>query len=192
MVGKINLMNLKDRFLKMDFYDFDLSEIKNNKNPIILTFDGSYCELRSIDYKYGHDRDEIEIKELLLIRLFKSIICDFEEKEILIFNYGNKWINDTKKAKQLNRLLKEKRINNNIRAIEVEKEAFIVELLIKSCLKFNSFVDFVFEKSELIITLTDHMDMIIVYNNYDIIEKVTEEVEKINKEKENKIFSLSI
>lgn len=123
-------------------------------------------------------------KEACVMELLKSIFNCIDSNECLIIKENEKWITDRKKAKLLDRILRENDINNRGNCgIYVSKDSPVIPLFVEATLRYYAFVAFVFEKEKFIIAPSDHMDIFIFYEKHDVYSKIKECIEQYNHEK---------
>lgn len=110
----------------------------------------------------------------LFFRIIVDIIhltdCDY----ILLHKYSKKWIVNKKIQRNLNKTLK---VNNikNISNSNIIIDICDVDLLIKfmqSILMYNSFVNFIINNKKIIITVTDHFDIFLFFDNDSITSDI--------------------
>lgn len=76
-----------------------------------------------------------------------------------IVKYEEKWVINPDLNSELAKALDSKRITDHCDGIQCSKDHPVVSSFAKSCFRYNSFVQFVFPRTHLIITPTDHMDI---------------------------------
>lgn len=134
---------------------------------------------------FNKEKQEIyRKKETCVKELLKSIFYCIDSNECLIIKENEKWITNRKKAKLLDRILRENDIGNTENCgIYVSKDSPIIPLFVEATLRYYAFAAFVFEKEKLIIAPSDHMELFIFYEKHDTYSMIKECVEQYNHEK---------
>lgn len=97
--------------------------------------------------------------ETVIMSFFIKGVQLLSEQICYIIKYDKSWVVDKRLCVSLATLLSNKQITDAYSGICVEKESKVIELFAKSCFRYNSFVQFAFPETQLIITPTDHLDI---------------------------------
>lgn len=175
---KIKNDQLKNVIDKICFYDFENSicnrdvihiQLSNEKNDIIYS-----------NIIFEKERKIFEDKKRKIILLVDNIIKEMKDEKCIIIKYNDKWICNKKITKKLYRELKKNNIKiKETKAIMINlyEEKYYLMMFVEACLKYNSFVDFVFLNDEVVFSVTDHMDVFIYTSNDNFIKKIFKCVE---------------
>lgn len=165
---------------QLSFYDFEHFCSINNKD-IKIEFSSHFKNLTYNDLNYGDSREVYNKKEKLICELINSIFKVVKDDYCVITKYNDCWIVNKKKSSKLYRMLK----NSNVKiketvALLVDKNALEIELFIKSVLKYNSFVQFLFSNDKIVMSVTDHMDIFISVCRNDFIQIIKDNINEFN------------
>lgn len=167
-----------DKFF--DFYDFDQFQSTVN-HDVIIEFNKLYDNITYNDLNYGDNREIRLRKESILKSLFFLIVNKCKETSCIIRKYNECWVANNRESKKLQKLLRENNVKNrNTDAILTEKNTKEVDLFISSCLKYNSFVQFLLKEEKMVMTITDHMDLFISFESKDSFVMIKECIQQIN------------
>ena len=177
---KINNTQIQELQEQLIFYDINNLCTKSNKE-LIVKFSKEVDEVTYSDLALSGNIDNYNLKRYLVTNIINSIAKVFSDEMCIIIKYNKNWVVNKKKSKKLYRFLNKNNIKDRFtKAIVIDKNAEIVDMLIESVLKYNSFIQFVFKKSQVSIIPTDHMDIFVKYENDSIIEKIKHEVIQYN------------
>jgi hypothetical protein len=208
MVQKIKSHNIyiskqyyikRTKIMKKIAYN-DLKMVETNLN--FYDFDGFFSEERKILYiefcdkinlvryeengllkKAGLFEEEVNILLTIVEKLFGII-----NEDLCIIRKNNwRWILHKNISLELYSELDNNSIYNRFKGgILVKKNDYLIKMFNESAFKNNSFIQFIFVKSEIIISPTDHMDILIHARN---IENIEDKINKIIMEfGDNKLF----
>lgn len=80
----------------------------------------------------------------------------------MIRNYGTDWIVDKELSLELYEQFNEQGIlNNSKQLLSIKKDDRLISLLLDSIFQYNSFVQFIFKESGVIVSPSDHLDLFI-------------------------------
>lgn len=157
-IESIENFECKKILSNLRFYDFQamnsiigIDLVVRYKCPDLLRFGDitiGNCSLES----YEKVEEQLMTFFVKLVRAIPDEIC-------YVTKYDEKWVVDNKLCAPLANLLASKRITNAYNAIRAGKNSNIIELFARSCFRYNSFVQFVFPETQLIISPTDHLDI---------------------------------
>lgn len=179
----------------LNFYDFQHLCSMNGFN-VKIEFSTHYECLTYNDLDYGSNIELFEQKQELILTLINFIFDLARDKDCLIKKYNECWILNKKKSKVLNKLLRKNNVKNKGTAgILICKTNYEIKLFVRSILKYNSFVQFIFLKEEIVISVTDHMDIFISFANENFMQKLLRQLQQFNSkynksEKNSEIFTI--
>lgn len=159
---KISLEQLRTIEDKLNFYNFESLSTKNGSQLLIQFTEGTDVITYS-DLQFGGSEQlslsqKKELQEFIL-RLFDVFIDDY----CLIRKYETDWIVDEALSKELaDFFLKRGVQNNSDESFYVKKDDKIIPLLLDAAFRYNSFVQFIFEKEEVVVSPSDHLVVFIV------------------------------
>jgi hypothetical protein len=186
---KISVKEMKTIEENLNFYDF-INFSSNESKEILIEFhedidiaiysDIYYCdpdEILGIEQNIGDEKNIIIEFSEKLFEIFHEDICIIKNRW--------KWISNGKNAKWVNSTLRKKFINNWFKGgILVEKNSDLIKIIIEAVCKgiYNDIV-IIFKQSEVIICLTDHMDLYISARNLkEVMPKIEKILSKIEKQ----------
>ena len=171
------------------FYDLSTcSQLCGNK--IIINLSKKLGKVIYSDLRYTtFDKKEIRLyfrKETLLTGIILELLSNFQE--IYVFNYGNQWMINKRKAPSLNQILKDNKVFDcESRVLKLTEEAEIVAFA-KSIFRYNTFASFFNPGKGIVVTPTDHLDIFISLKN-ECVNVIKEIIENKN---EKRIFHFSV
>lgn len=184
---KISYKNILKIIDKMDFYNFeDLQSLNGVEIQIKFLDDNNIVTYNDVD---TYDKcQKAKNNEENIIGLLKSIFDLTRDKEYIVLKYNERWIVNKKKTKKLYKILRNQNIKNKSTvAVRVEKYSEESKLFINSILKYNTFAIFILEEEQMIIAVSDHMDVFVCCREEIVIEKIKKQVNY----KWNGIFKVS-
>lgn len=160
-VGEEEYRNL---ISKLTFYDFDALDVVDGVN-LVVSFKQSdiprfcdvvegYCTLSAYS-KY----------ENKLSAFIACIIDSIPDDQCYIVRYDDCWTANDSVMPDLHIALEHNNISNINKAIVGKKCSKLVSIFVKSCLRYNSFIQIVFPRSQVIISPSDHLDVFIAYHS---------------------------
>jgi hypothetical protein len=179
MMKKIECNDLKKIETNLNFYDFDKFSSEEEKSLYIEFFDKSNL-VRYDGNKLFKEKDTFEEEINTLLTIVEKIFGIISEDSCIIRKYAWRWIIHKNISLELYSELDNSFISNRFKGgILIKKNDDLVKMFNKSAFKNNSFIQFIFVKSEIIISPTDHMDILIQARN---IKNIEEKIKKITKE----------
>lgn len=189
---KYNNQEFTRFFSDLNFYDFQ-HFCSINGSDVKIEFSNCLECFTYNDLNHDSNREVFERKERMILELINSIFNLTKDENCLIKKYSESWIVNKKKSIRLYQILR----NNNVKnkrtaAILVDKNNYEIELFVKSVLKYNSFVQFIFLEDKMVISVTDHMDIFISFTNKKFMLILQDSLEKFNSKynKSKKICSI--
>lgn len=141
----------------LSFYDFQAMNSVAGNDVVVQC---RRPKLRFGDVAIGNcSLETYEKVESVLMSFFIKAVQNVSERMCYIMKYDESWMVDDKLCASLATLLGSKRITNTDSCIFVEKVSNMIDLFAKSCFRYNSFVQFIFPETPLILTPTDHLDI---------------------------------
>lgn len=107
-------------------------------------------------------------KKRLLNKLSAFIACIIDsipDDQCYIVRYDDCWTANDSVMPDLHIALEHNNISNINKAIVGKKCSKLVSIFVKSCLRYNSFIQIVFPRSQVIISPSDHLDVFIAYHS---------------------------
>lgn len=153
--------------MKFQFNFYDFKELKSkDDSDIIINFKDHIESTTYSDLQFYPTKSSIfKYKYKKYINLMNYIFYEIEDEYCIINKYNEKWVVD-KELTSLYSVLKTNQIHNSYSGgLKVYKKDKINEIFFESVLKYNSFIEFIFVDSRVIITPTDHMDVFFNTNN---------------------------
>lgn len=162
---KVNIKQLRTIENKMTFYDFnDLSTRKESQLLVRFKKEVNATTYSDIQFN-GNEKHFYSQKQELktfILKLFNS----FTDEDCVIRKYEVDWIIDKTLSSELFECFIMLGIQNSSNeAICVKKNDEIINLLLESVFRYNSFIQFLFEKAEVVVSPSDHLDVFIASNN---------------------------
>lgn len=93
------------------------------------------------------------------------IIDSIPDDQCYIVRYDDCWTANDSVMPDLHIALEHNNISNINKAIVGKKCSKLVSIFVKSCLRYNSFIQIVFPRSQVIISPSDHLDVFIAYHS---------------------------
>lgn len=181
---KISGTELKKIKTKFQYYDFDNF---NSKYQLKIVFRSEIDFLTYSDL--SHDFAKIETykeNEEQIINLCQLLLSSIESDKCIVYKYNEVWFVNRKKSSKLRKIFRENDVKlRNTPAVEIDINSKIIELLIRSSLRYNSFVQFLLLEKRMVFTVTDHMDVFINLEQLGdsvLIEQILEEYNGRNRE----------
>lgn len=165
---KNQLKKLSEHF---KFYDFkNLSP--NNEYQFIVEFTYSIDVTTYSDIKYSsNDLDfiyQMKIMKKFINRLFHVL----PDSYCMVRKYEKDWVVDRNLAEELSEYLSDHSVKNNFdQLLFLKKDDKAIDLLIDSVFKYNSFIQFIFEDSAIVVSPSDHLDVFISGENLSDLNK---------------------
>lgn len=192
----VNKIDIDDLRKTMQFYNFEENEIIKGKTWVITFADNiKIVTFSDLNFTDNHiiDKRIFQSQKRQLTHLIRKITQCFDE-ECIIFNYGNKWIQNKRLIPMLSSFFEENKISNYFQGgLRIDKNSIMLELLIRSAYQYNSFIDIVFPDNQFSLSPTDHMDIFLstVCKNQKS-SKIDSILELIQEEHNMKIQEFSI
>lgn len=165
---------------KLNFYDFQQFCSIDGDN-VKIEFSNHFEYLTYSDLNYGSNREIFERKQKLICELMNSIFRLVQDNNCFIIKYNERWIVNKRKSIRLYKILRKNNIKNKrSAAVSVEKYDYEIELFIRSVLKYNSFVQFIFLKDNMIISVTDHIDIFISFIDKKFVQALQGILDELN------------
>lgn|SRR5574337_575037 len=164
--------NLKALGNELAFYDFKTLS-PNNDYQFIVQFTDNIEVTTYSDIEYsGNEFDftyQMETLKCFINQLFKYLPEDY----CLIRNYGTDWIVDKELSLELYEHFNEQGIlNNSKQLLSIKKDDRLISLLLDSIFQYNSFVQFIFKESGVIVSPSDHLDLFISGNKLSEVRDI--------------------
>lgn len=160
-VGEEEYRNL---ISKLTFYDFDALDVVDGVN-LVVSFKQSdiprFCDVVE-DYCTLSAYSKYENK---LSAFIACIIDSIPDDQCYIVRYDDCWTANDSVMPDLHIALEHNNISNINKAIVGKKCSKLVSIFVKSCLRYNSFIQIVFPRSQVIISPSDHLDVFIAYHS---------------------------
>lgn len=174
-MNKINRNQLEKIINEISFYNFE--ELSTNDNSkIVVKFQNNIDSTTYSDLQFYDGREIFDYKKNILIEFINKILASIDEKELIMRKYNEKWIINPEESKEVSDVLSSNAIKNNFNGgLLVHKNNKMVELFIESVLKYNSFIQLIFQKSKIIISPTDHMDIFFESDNINELKRVIDD-----------------
>ena len=172
------MLSLKSKCLKnkFSFYNFKNFESVNKENDMVIKFSKNkitrYCDLI-----LGGNPKEYEHLENDLLQLLNSFFDTLSTKDAVAIKYADTWVVDKKESSDLYLFLHKRKLDRKkFLYLQDNKQLFL--LLSKSTLRYNTFCQFLFPENELVLTVTDHLDIFVSTPILNTKNKVREVVEQ--------------
>ena len=154
---------------KFKFYNFDNLASFNEENDFTIKFADENAT-RYCDTYYGGSLSQYEKIEKRILKyagvLYDQFICD----NSVAVRYHGAWVVNPEVSPELHVQLSKSNMLQDCEISLNNKEMFL--LLAKSALRYNTFCQFLFVKSRLILTITDHLDMFVSTTDQSIASRV--------------------
>lgn len=148
--------HLKSEF---PFYDFDNLAILGGTMYLIKAPD-KYDGVRYGDMELGNCSASFYLElERILLDFLDGLFNAIQEEECIIIKYESQWVVRESETPELSLFLHTNGINDSVGGITADKHDTIVRAFTISSFRYNSFIQFLFPRSKIIITPTDHMDL---------------------------------
>ncbi|MGX7243631.1 hypothetical protein ACWOC1_02140 [Enterococcus quebecensis] len=171
----------KFSYLKKKFAFYDFAELScNSGKEYIVEFINHRDITTFSDLQYGGSESQFNQSEKILVTFLLDFLKKLNEKSVFILNYENEWVVNRGLSNNLYKVLKKEQICHSDIGIETDIENKLVKYFIDSVFKYNSFVSFIFEENEIIITPTDHMDIFICSNGESSFAQINALIRKQN------------
>lgn len=172
---KVSLKQLKIIEDKLNFYSFENLSTKNGLQLLIQFTEGTdviiYSDLQFDGNEQLFLSQRKELQEFIL-QLFDVFIDDY----CLIRKYETDWIVDEALSKELEDFFLKRGIQNNSdESFYVKKDNKIIPLLLDAAFRYNSFVQFIFEKEEVVVSPSDHL---VVFIGSSDLNKIQSKIAK--------------
>ncbi len=169
-IEKINKSELEMTKLQFKYYDFKELESIGYSGLIIRFNKDRETTIYSDLHHYPEQEHIFNQKYGDYLRLIKHIFLTVEDKKCIVYRYNEKWVVN-RELSSLYSILKNSQIRNNYAGgLKIDKNGRISEMFLESIIKYNSFLEFLFVDSKMIVTPTDHMDVFLHTNNDETIE----------------------
>lgn len=149
---------------KLKFYDFDTLDVVDGVN-LAVSFKQSeiprFCDVVE-GFCHLSAYSEFENKLSSFITYAIDLI---PEEQCYIVRYGDSWVVNEAAMPDLHIALERNNVTDVYKAIVGEKYSEIVSAFVKSCLRYNSFIQIVFPQSQVVISPSDHLDVFIAYHS---------------------------
>lgn len=182
---KLNEKEINNLSRNFSFYNFE-NLYGTTSKEVKIEFD-EYCnnitfnDLNYNDLNYNANREVCTKKGKILSDLVRLILSKCIDNSCVVIKYNECWVMNNKKSKALYRILKQNNIKNkNTKALLIEKKSEELDLFILSVLKYNSFIQFLLKDEQIVITITDHMDIFVCFINDNFFIILQDCIKKIN------------
>ncbi len=171
-MNKINQNELEKIINEISFYNFNVLNANDN-NKIVVKFHKNIAPTTYSDLQFYDGREKFDYKWNILVEFINKILANINEEECIVRKYNKNWIINPEGSKKLSDILRSNAIKNNFNGgLLVNKHNELINLFIESVLKYNSFIQLIFRKSQFIISPTDHMDIFFESNNMNKFKRV--------------------
>jgi len=164
MFYTLSLNELKKIEKNLSFYDFKNLDAKNQ---LLIKLSDEIDITRYDDVQFGGSIENFIYLSNVLKLIIMDLIQYLFQEPVILSKYQNNWIIDRNKNIELYKFLKLEKIRNNYSGALCINDNIILKEFIDANFKFNSFVQFIFPNSKIIITPTDHLDIFIASSNID-------------------------
>ena len=171
-MNTINRNTLEKLIREMSFYNFnDLNS--NNNRKIVVKFQNKINSITYSDLQFNEGVEIFEYKKNIIIEFIKKVSRVINEENCILRKYNERWVVNQEESKELVSIIKSNGINNNFNGgLLVHKNDQLVKLFIESVLKYNSFIQIIFSKSQIIISPSDHMDIFLESKDINALKRV--------------------
>lgn len=164
------------------FSFFDFNELRSLHGKSIFIKGANLSNLTYSDLQFV-EKNELEPKreayqkiEDLICGCVLKFIDKMTEDECIVRSYGDKWFYRRIITATGGRVLPIFRSYKG--GVKVEKGSVVIESYVRSVLRYNSFLQFLFPKDQAILSPTDHMDLFVDYADEEQMLTVAREVWK--------------
>lgn len=143
---------------KLNFYNFDELECRDG-----YTYRIEHNRTKTVTYsdlQLGEDKNLFVFQKTNLSCLLHELLHSIPDQRCIVKRYENKGVIDENLSKELTQTLKQFKCKHAI-GIVINKTNPIIDLFFDSVFMYNSFVQFIFSESQIIISHSDHMDIFI-------------------------------
>ena len=174
-LNTINRNTLEKLIREMSFYNFnDLNS--NNNRKIVVKFQNKINSITYSDLQFNEGVEIFEYKKNIIIEFIKKVLRVINEENCILRKYNERWVVNQEESKELVSIIKSNGINNNFNGgLLVHKNDQLVKLFIESVLRYNSFIQIIFSKSQIIISPSDHMDIFFEGSDINELKRVIDE-----------------
>ena len=173
---KVNANELISIEESLSSYDFEALSPKQQKS-LLVRFKSEVSPVTYSDLQFGGSEEDYKNKEKILLKFIKELYDVLGENYCIVRKYNEKWVVNKDLSPELVTIMTEYSVTNKFNGgILVEKEEALVDLFIQSVLKYNSFVQFIFQADEIIISPTDHLDVFVNSKNLELLEDKVSEI----------------
>lgn len=171
---------------KFPFFDFEDLVFKG-KNHVKIQFDNRIKTVLYEDVVNGGNKKKYKKQRNAVIELIQLIFSKLPEEYCIILKYGDRWVGNKRANKALHWILKCNNVKKTARALRISKHTDTPEWFLKSALKGNSFVQFVFEDTKMVFVVTELMEIYVGAEREESINLVCSCVQKWNESKDTKM-----
>lgn len=177
---KLNEKEINNLFRNFSFYNFENLHGSASKE-VIIEFSENRNNITFNDLNYNDNREICTQKGEILCNLVHLILSKCIDDYCVIRKYNECWVMNNRKSKRLYKMLKQNNIKNrSTKALSIEKRSKELDLFIFSALKYNSYIQFLLKDEQIVITISDHMDIFVCFINDNFLVIIQECIHKIN------------
>ena len=183
-INEEEIDKIKEEFQYYNFDDF------NSRYQLKIKFSPDIDSLTYSDLIYNSGQVKVyKEKEQQIMSLCYLLLSHIEDDKWVAVKFNEVWFTNRKKSSKLRKIFHKNHIKlRNTPAIEVDKNSEIMNLLILSSLRYNSFVQFLLLKKRIVFTVTDHMDIFINLEKLDDVCFIEQALEEYNEQIRKELF----